>query len=60
MLRAFLPMFHGNKKAELYLDTNDKGSLVLGIVVDGLPVLHDLLFAREYTSEHLHRVVLAF
>ena len=31
---------------------------LLGIIEYGLPILHDLLFAREYTSKHFDRVVL--
>ena len=31
---------------------------LLWIIEYGLPILHDLLFAREYTSKHFDRVVL--
>ena len=31
---------------------------LLRIIEYGLPILHDLLFAREYTSKHFDRVVL--
>jgi hypothetical protein len=31
---------------------------LLGVIEYGLPILHDLLFARQYTSKHFDWVVL--
>ena len=60
MLKAFLPMFQGNRKAELYLKGhNIKKEGILRIVEYRLSILDYLLFAREYTSKHLHGIVFA-
>ena len=53
MLNAFLPMVHGNKNAELYLE-HLLGVHLLRIIEDGLAVLQDLLFTGKNAREHLH------